>query len=775
MFAPMRAAFLAVFSFAATVAAQNALPTLRPPYAPAPKDAYFTNQWHLEARTAEGIRLGADHNARGAWSATKGQGITVAIVDDGVDLEHHDLAPNAVASLHRNFDNDTPDGRHASTLEYHGTAAVGLIAAAEDNRGIVGIAPAARFASWRVYPATETEGRTHISPAKMANVFQYATDQVQVQCHNWVETIFPTALIPQSSVESEAIENAVTTGRGGRGVVMTRAAGNQHVVPNHPAGPNIQRNANDDGFVNDPRAIAVGAVRMDGKVTSYSQRGAPILVAGVSGDFDFGFPNLFTTDPLGTAGKNVFTFPTEPDLSGYVWDYLGFTGTSAANPLVAGVCALILSANPALTYRDVQQILIHSSKQWDKTDWDLHRNGAGYWVSHKTGFGVPDAGEAVRVASSWANRPALIKRTIPSDLTAAVRIPDAGLGVHVNTEPPVAMMALPSMGKNADDPTPELPLVDVGLANEPLNINLDGKGALIQRGGANFSVKIANAAAAGAEFAIIYNNTGTTEVNLMGSTDNASIPAVSISKNDGEALKALIVSNPALRVQIRPKPAQARFQVNEAILAEHVGVRVRTSHPLRGDLRITLVSPTGTRSVMQVLTADVGPGPIDWTYWSTHHFYEPAGGLWTLEIVDAPIENFGDLLGADLLLRGTALVDLDDDGLDDVWEVANFAGLLQNGLADPDNDGSWNAREQILATNPTANQTPLVLSISQLRRGATRMAFPSVEGRNYRVYTQTDPGQRFDRLVERAGDFTETEAVIESVEDFRFFRVLEFP
>jgi hypothetical protein len=116
-------------------------------------------------------------------------------------------------------------------------------------------------------------------------------------------------------------------------------------------------------------------------------------------------------------------------LSDYTYWSIGFSSTSLAAPQVAGICALILSANPNLTYRDVQQILIHSSRHFDKADPDLHRNGAGYWVSHKQGFGIPDAGEAVRLADAWRNRPAAVRRVYQSDVVAPLAIPDSGLRI----------------------------------------------------------------------------------------------------------------------------------------------------------------------------------------------------------------------------------------------------------------------------------------------------------------------------------------------------------
>src|SRR5439155_22651122 len=128
------------------------------------------------------------------------------------------------------------------------------------------------------------------------------------------------------------ISIAVTRGGGGKGVVIVLAAGNSRLDAS---------NANDDGYGNDPRAIAVAAVRQDGRACYFSNPGACLLVGAPSGDPtsdpDPIGPDVLTTDRTGSAGFNTGT--------GDSADYTGFAGTSASSPEVAGVAALVLSAN----------------------------------------------------------------------------------------------------------------------------------------------------------------------------------------------------------------------------------------------------------------------------------------------------------------------------------------------------------------------------------------------------------------------------------------------
>src|SRR5206468_9160680 len=144
------------------------------------------------------------------------------------------------------------------------------------------------------------------------------------------------------------------------------------------------------------------------------------------------------------------------DLADYCFDSTGFSGTSASAPQISGLAALILSANPALTYRDVQQILILSARHFDLTDPDLKTNGAGFRVSHNVGFGVPDAGQAVALARSWTNRPPLASVTFTASNVQP--IPDDGWRVLVTNADPqnpvpsnlASISATPGSGPHAD-------------------------------------------------------------------------------------------------------------------------------------------------------------------------------------------------------------------------------------------------------------------------------------------------------------------------------------
>jgi subtilisin-like proprotein convertase family protein len=598
---------------------------------------------------------------------------------------------------------------------------------------MIGAAPGAQLASWVIF----NTNLMLVSDERLMDMYQFASNVVSVQNHSWGHQL-QTQEAP-TLLEQIGISNAVTFGRDGRGVVMVRAAGNFRTRGD---------NANDDGYLSDPRVIAVAAVRVDGRAASYSEPGACLLVAAPSGDR--GFPYLFTTDLMGADGVNFIQFPPpNEDLSNYAFDSLGFSGTSAAVPLVSGVVALALSANPHLTYRDVQQILILASRHFDLADPDLVANGAGFRVSHNVGFGVPDAGQAVRLAAGWSNRPPLTRLTLTA--TNAAAIPDDGLRLLITGDGVPANLAsirtLPGSGPHADAPTAMLPLVDVGLATNPISANLTNKAALIGRGTNEFADKINFAAQAGAAFAVIYNyatNTsgsgapGGDQLVFMAGTDFTPIPAVFISHSNGAALKEWFQTNSGARAQIHFQTTNYLLTVTNTLRCERVAARVRTDHPLRGDLRITLVSPQGTRSVLQRYNSDTNAGPVDWTYESTHHFFESSAGTWTLAFGDEHQNAIGSVQLAGLVIEGVALTDRDHDGLDDDWETAHLGNLDGGPQDDPDSDGYSNAREQLMGTDPLAVDAPLHLDLSPWNKRLARLSWPGPTNSNYEVWSGTN-------------------------------------
>jgi subtilisin-like proprotein convertase family protein len=299
---------------------------------------------------------------------------------------------------------------------------------------------------------------------------------------------------------------------------------------------------------------------------------------------------------------------------------------------------------------------------------------------------------------------------------------------------------------------------------------------LIQRGAGFFRDKIQFAADAGASFAIIYNNRDGDDLLIMGGTDFVPIPAVLIGQSDGEALVSLLQTNTAVAAQLQLEAIKYQFTITNTWLCEHVGVTVTTDHSRRGDLRITLVSPAGTRSVLQTLNDDGSAGPDGWTYYSTHHFYESSAGSWTVYFGDEARENTGSVQNLGLTIYGVPLTDKDRDGLDDEWELAHFGKLTFGPKDDPDGDGYSNMREQLLGTDPQAGDEPFELDLSLWNTNYARLSWPSGTNRSYEVLAGFNAIAPSTVLVKLPGQFPQTEWFVPYANlTQRFIRVRALP
>lgn len=201
-----------------------------------------------------------------------------------------------------------------------------------------------------------------------------------------------------------ALKKAVTEGRNGRGSIFVWAGGN---------GGRQQDNCNYDGYANNPFTIAIGAIGDDGVRASYSEECAALAVVAPSNGGKLG---ITTTDLLGAHGYSPGDCTSD------------FGGTSSAAPLVSGIVALMLSVNPQLGWKDVQYCLITSTTRVDPLDKDWKMNGAGYYVSHKYGYGLVDANASVYCAKNYKKYLSVEPYSTKYDLVVNKPIPQAGSG-----------------------------------------------------------------------------------------------------------------------------------------------------------------------------------------------------------------------------------------------------------------------------------------------------------------------------------------------------------
>ena len=346
----------------------------------APNDPMYPNQWHLSNTGQGGGTAGNDINVESAWGLVTGSGVNVAIVDDGLQTAHPDLSPNARIDIDIDINYTDLDPTPDVALDNHGTACAGVAGAKGNNNvGVAGAAYDASLVGVRLISLATTDGQDaqglghQVSPAS-------AGDQVHVSSNSWGPADDARRLETFGPLAKAAVENAITNGRGGLGTIFTWAAGNGRLNGD---------NVNYDGYASSRYTIAVGATTDSGVFSYYSEPGASMLVNTPSNG---GSSGITTTDRTGADGYNNGG------------DYTSsFSGTSSACPLAAGVVALTLEANPGLTWRDVQHILVNTATQNDPGNSGWFTNGAGLTFNHGYGFGRVDAAAAVATAVTWAN------------------------------------------------------------------------------------------------------------------------------------------------------------------------------------------------------------------------------------------------------------------------------------------------------------------------------------------------------------------------------------
>lgn len=377
-----------------------------------PNDPLFTYnasnagyQWHLQNTGQNGATAGIDLNIVTAWDSYKGAGVRIGIVDDGLEVTHPDLLANIDALNDYDF-NDLDDDPSPGTDNFHGTACAGVAAARGNNGiGVTGSAPEATIIGLKLIAAPTTD-------ADEADALGFKKDIIDLKSNSWGPYDDAKGTGGPGPLSLAAMEDAVTTGRGGKGTVFLWASGN---------GAGSGDDSNYDGWANSVHAIAVSAINDKGRASWYSEPGANILICAPSNG---GKQGITTTDRIGDTGYNEEGGTVEhPDFTDI--DYTNtFGGTSSATPAVAGVVALMLQANPNLTYRDVQEILVRTAVQNDEFSGGWVSNGGGFHFHPRYGAGLVNAAAATSMAASWTNVAPLQTRSL-TQTAIAQPIPDA--------------------------------------------------------------------------------------------------------------------------------------------------------------------------------------------------------------------------------------------------------------------------------------------------------------------------------------------------------------
>ncbi len=339
-------------------------------------DPRLADQWHLSNTGQFGGISGNDNRVFEAWNTTRGAQIQVAVVDDAVEVTHEDLVANVTAGKSYNYRSQRRGSSFplpCSSSQSHGTAVAGLITARDNNaKGVAGVAPRANLVGFNAL-ATSLD-------SDIADALNRELAIVDVYNNSWGSPD-NGQLNPAESSFVRAIDNGIRNGRNGKGTIYTFPGGNGGCYGvNADTQACYSDNSNYDGYVNKLGLITTCAVDNMGKQPAYGERGANFLVCGSSSNNRAG---ITTTALLNDYRSN-------------------FSGTSASTPIVAGVAALMLAANPQLTWRDVQLILASTARKNDEFDAEWTTN-FGLNFNPKYGFGTANAAAAVAAATSWTS------------------------------------------------------------------------------------------------------------------------------------------------------------------------------------------------------------------------------------------------------------------------------------------------------------------------------------------------------------------------------------
>lgn len=440
-------------------------------------DPLIEHQWYLENRgqpafAMEGGVATADVNLRFAGSSSYAQGFTgagvkIAIIDSDLQIEHEDLLPNVLADASYNFFTGNGKGQHDPTAPnnlldpeyYHGTAVAGLAAAKGGNGvGIWGVAPAASLVGYnllydRFSLTAELAALGYADAVKNypglysqdVDVFNMSYGRTPYQGTNEYANVTPETVA--------ALKSGTKTLRAGKGAIYVKAAGNDYYGGTQFTEGECQQaekngvtcyNVNMEGENVTPYQMVIGGFNADDKRASYSSTGSALWLVAPVGEFGVEKPAIMTTDASGcinglsqnqsTAdylGQRPFNSSFNTGQAGTGNErcnyFSAFNGSSSSTPIVSGIAALLLEANPHLSWRDVKHILATTARKLDSGPEGLadnvkqiagssvlieagwRTNRAGYAYSNAYGFGAPNADAAISMALDWK----MANKTLP--------------------------------------------------------------------------------------------------------------------------------------------------------------------------------------------------------------------------------------------------------------------------------------------------------------------------------------------------------------------------
>jgi len=342
-----------------------------------PLDPLAAQQWYLSETNI--LQVWQDYTGKGVRIGQFEPGGQFATAPEIFDIDHPDLAVNVDRAW---LESQRASGALPGLVSNHATMVAGVMVAARNDKGGVGVAYDATLGGYSLAnDGADLAGLGHMVSFDIANNSWGFT-------HDFALSNLQEGTVNTASSLSMNTQYAAANGRGGLGTVIVTAGGNDRA-----AGGNAQGSLTS----NNRFSVEVGAINAQGDLSTlqigsspFSSPGASLLVSAPGSNI-VSTGHMLETDRGSTFGN----------------DYSSMQGTSFATPIVSGIVALMLEANPNLGYRDVQQILALSAHKINdpSTDWSDNSsrswNGGGMHTSNDYGFGEVDARAAVRLSEAW--------------------------------------------------------------------------------------------------------------------------------------------------------------------------------------------------------------------------------------------------------------------------------------------------------------------------------------------------------------------------------------
>ncbi|CAG9535619.1 unnamed protein product [Cercopithifilaria johnstoni] len=332
-------------------------------------DPLYREQWYFN----NGAQGGFDMNVQAAWLlGYAGRNVSVSILDDGIQRDHPDLAANydPLASTDINGHDDDPTPQDDGDNK-HGTRCAGEVASIAGNVYCgVGVAFHAKIGGVRMLDGP-------VSDSVEAASLSLNRHHIDIYSASWGPEDDGRTFDGPGPLAREAFYHGVRAGRDGKGSIFVWASGN---------GGSRQDSCSADGYTTSVYTLSVSSATIDNRSPWYLEE-CPSTIATTYSSANMNQPAIITVDvPHGCTRSH--------------------TGTSASAPLAAGIIALALEANPNLTWRDMQHIVLRTANPvplLNNPGWSV--NGVGRRINNKFGYGLMDATALVKLALIWKTVP----------------------------------------------------------------------------------------------------------------------------------------------------------------------------------------------------------------------------------------------------------------------------------------------------------------------------------------------------------------------------------